>query len=621
MIVEKLKDPSKKEKYLPFLKEIVEYTYKGIREYRAKELALPAQLRLPYTFEEKNRRNEITKYIIANCKRFYISKDKSLQQSIIEELEKEGIDASIAIQTINYYCGVTNVDNPKEVQKNIGKLVKTATRIINENQLLDTYGNPIDEKTIERALDGEYKLKRVYYVDEPSIDLYQLLLNININLIKNNLLQNEEMYQLLLDIMTKKKLHALPEELKGLIKECRISDDYTNIASFINFFVPILESERKRLASIGKRPEDALTGLASILTRAETYSSLSSVYSQILGDTDAKLIKANPGPNSAHNKIENNGRLKEAVELTMQNFKRQQITIPPFDETFTLNDDKKLNVIVGNFTDPSNLTHGERTGACMRIGGVGETLFQFCLTNPNGFHIRFEDPETHEYISRVSGFRNGNTIFLNELRYSCNPDKYTDMDIVEACKKAAVRLIELSKDSPAPIENVVIAYQYAMTKSIETTVPFHIKDNKEGLPKFYSDVGSDGVVLATTAKDSPIVPIDFDKSKVPTYQPVRPKIRFLRESPELIGRINRVASIKAVLNGTNYEDLDSLHFEDGILYGIVSDDWYVYLDESGNIMGDYIDIDPRAKEEFLVHIEKLEQMISKDEIRRETYAL
>ena len=32
-----------------------------------------------------------------------------------------------------------------------------------------------------------------------------------------------------------------------------------------------------------------------------------------------------------------------------------------------------------------NLTYGERTGACMRIGGAGKSLYNFCLKDENGF--------------------------------------------------------------------------------------------------------------------------------------------------------------------------------------------------------------------------------------------
>ena len=114
-----------------------------------------------------------------------------------------------------------------------------------------------------------------------------------------------------------------------------------------------------------------------------------------------------------------------------------------------------MHVVVGNFTHPSNLTHGERTGACMRIGGAGKSLFDFCLEDDNGFHIRFVNPKTGKFVSRVSGFRNGNTVFLNELRFS-EDSEYTNKDVVEACKLIARELIEVSKESELPIDNVVV---------------------------------------------------------------------------------------------------------------------------------------------------------------------
>ncbi len=617
-VIEKIADPNKRQKYLPFLKEIVDYYHNKGKEEHAKEITLGAQLDLPYNFEEKNKRNEINKYLLIHSNELYLPDGVLLEDAIFANLMKENIPLSLATDILSYYRGNKNLSHSiDEIKANFGTFMKVAFKTIKGVSLRKSTSEILDENELIKALDLSYALKRIYYIPEPKIDPYQILLNLNINLLKNGLLQNEEMYNLLVEIMKKKKLHLLPANLEDLLDECHISSDFTNIASFINFFIPILESERKRLSGAGKNPHDALTGLASILTQAETYSSLSSVYSQILGDKDAKLIKANPGPNSAYNKLENNGRLKEAVKLTVQNFKRQEITVPPFDETFTLANGKSLDVIVGNFTDPSNLTHGERTGACMRIGGVGETLFDFCLTNPNGFHIRFEDPETHEYISRVSGFRNGNTVFLNELRYSCNTKKYDNLDVVEACKKAAERIIELSKTSPCPIENVVISEYYAMKDAQSEIVDFHIRDNKQGLPKFYSDIGSAGIVLATTAVDKTFVPIDFNKANVPTYQPVRSKVRSFHGNSELVNRINRVASIKAILNGANYEELDCLKFEDGLVYGIVSDDWYIYVDDNLSIHYDYIPLDPRAKQEFTRYMVIIEQMIKRNEIQKE----
>ena len=63
----------------------------------------------------------------------------------------------------------------------------------------------------------------------------------------------------------------------------------------------------------------------------------------------------------------------------------------------------------------------------MRSFGKGDNLFRFCNLDPRGFHITFTDEEGN-YLSRVSGFRNGNTVFLNELRYSVD-GRYSNEDV------------------------------------------------------------------------------------------------------------------------------------------------------------------------------------------------
>ena len=498
--------------------------------------------------------------------------------------------------------------------------VGVANRVVRKEPYYNFGRTPINEDELAEEIADEFAIKRQYFVSKLKSNPYRILSCLNLDLVRNNVLSNDEMYEKLKEIMHKKKLHLLPDYYGPLIEKCGISSDLSNIASFIIFFPTIIESERRKLIAAGKSPDDALIGLSSILINADTYSSVSSVYSQILGDKDAKLIKANEGPNEARLKTKNNERLNEAIQYTKSNFTRREITIPTFDEKVMIDSPKghkSLEAVVGNFTDPCNLTHGERTGACMRIGGVGESLFKFCLTNKNGFHIRFEDPETHEYISRVSGFRNGNTVFLNELRYSTHPEKYTDGDVVAACTEVARRLIEKSKDSGCPIENVVIAKEYALESTKEKIVQFDIKSNKEGLPKFYSDIGTSGVVLATTGKDGPITKVNLDNSDVPTYETCRGRVCFSSDQNELFGRINRVASIKTLLSGVPLEDIDSMDFPDGILCGIYSDDWYIYVDENKEIHYDVIEEDKRAKKELEENLERVDELIRKTELENE----
>ena len=259
-------------------------------------------------------------------------------------------------------------------------------------------------------------------------------------------------------------------------------------------------------------------------------------------------------------------------------------------------DSKKLRAVVGNFTHPANLTMGERTGACMRIGGVGDSLFDFVLENKNGFHIRFEDPESGEFISRVSGFRNGNTVFLNELRYSCNPASYTNADVVEVCKKVAEMLVEKSKDSTCPIDNVVLHHAYATEGLSVTETHFDITDNREGLPVFYCDIKDKGIVLASNGE--PFTKINFDKSQVPTYEPAREECYQMTDTNKLRILINRVHAIKYALNGISYEYIAPIDFEKGLYYGIANQDFYIYIDNEGNIFEEIINVDPRAQIEL-----------------------
>ena len=168
-------------------------------------------------------------------------------------------------------------------------------------------------------------------------------------------------------------------------------------------------------------------------------------------------------------------------------------------------------------------------------------------------------------------------------------------------------LIEQSKNSPCPIENVVIHRAYATLEMDAPMENLGVDNIKEGLPQFYTDVGRSAIILATSAKQDKFVPLNFDKTNVPTYQPLREKPRVAKTIHEASNKINRVNSVKRLLAGENYEYIEPYQFSNGLIYAIVSNDWYIYVDEKGNIIKDFIDIDPRAKEELaaaLIEVEK-----------------
>ncbi len=620
MVCQKIQDPNKRNKYLPILREAVYYHIEKVANSKKAEIEYGRELNLPYDFEPKNVQTVMYKYIIKNSNYCYLDKQR-LDDYIIKKCIEAGMEERIAYDCMNYYThgkGFMSDERCLAAKKRIKDFITIARKIIDEHQNKIIYkntGKSISEskKEIIKEMDRLNLLQRIYRVPEQQ-DIYMILRKLNIRLISNKILTNPELYEKLKEIIQKRKLHLFPDVFKDLLEKAKIELSYEDFAEFINYFAVIFEDYEREKKANNKNSEEEMSMLY-ILSSIQYYASCSSVYAQVLTPEDAKLIKTNPGPNSASSKIENDERSKEAVEWTVSNFRRKKVTIPTFDENITLSTEKKktINVIVGNFTDHTNVTHGERTGACMRIGGVGEDLFYFALKNDNGFHIRFEDPETHEYVSRITGFRNGNTVVLNQLRHS-KSSKYTDEDLMQFSKMVAEMLIEKSKNSSRPIENVVIDRRYGF----ETySGPFQSLGNvnlREGYTEIYSDTEpSNCIVLATSSKTSSFVPVDTSKSNIPSYPTCRGKIKYSNNIEEIKINYNRILAVKRLLDGVPLEELDVLTLPNNIISAIVSDDWIILINNQKELQYILIEEDPRAKEELLDYLERVKEKIQNNE--------
>ena len=134
----------------------------------------------------------------------------------------------------------------------------------------------------------------------------------------------------------------------------------------------ILNSE-----SILKDLNNQNVSMMSILEVADLKSKLYKVYEKLLGKENFKYLNLNPPENRAYSPRAR--RRSVAIKDLVNIINRKYVTVPTFDETIELKNHKKINIVCGNFSNPINLTYGERTGSCMRIGGQGEDLYQFCL--------------------------------------------------------------------------------------------------------------------------------------------------------------------------------------------------------------------------------------------------
>lgn len=576
-----------------------------------------ASLKIPYELEGKSTKNEVEKYLIRNCRNIWVHKQghNSLRGLILNEMVNQGVDGSLALETIEYYSGDLETASD-EVKKNVGLLFKVATKIIRELDEYDfDFTNSICNNfhDVIKRLDNEDKIKRVYNPSDIDVDIFPILSNLDIKSIKENILNNEKNYLKLLDIMYKTKPHLLEPEFLNFIEknELPITDDLSDLAYFISYFGDIMEKELKD-------KDDFSYKISDVLNQSGVYAIIGSPYYLALGE-DAQLIKKNPKPNPAYTKTKKNQRLKEAVDYTIKCFKRDEVLIPSFDEVYELEDNKKIECIVANFTAPCNLTHGERTGACMRIGGAGEQLFDFCINNKAGFHIRFENPETHEYVSRVSGFRNGNSVFLNQLRESKVND-YSSEDLYKSTKWIAEQLIELTKNTDNPIENVFVTTDYAISDIKVEKIELNGKKVKEGLGSVYTDYDtSSATVLATTAEKD-YKPIRTGNKNIKPFKPVRSKPRESKKIKEATSRVNRVKAMNQLFSGVELSDIVGDDFKNGIIYIMSTDDWYIYVTENLQIVSEYLATSEEARIECDLYKGIITQQIQLGKIKEVNYA-
>ena len=278
-----------------------------------------------------------------------------------------------------------------------------------------------------------------------------------------------------------------------------------------------------------------------------------------------------------------NDRLKQTEMLMKQMYERKYTTVPPMDKNVLLSSGKEMNIVIGNTTNTMNLTYGERTEACLRIGGAFAKLFNFCIENENGFHIRFSNPQTNTFVSRVSGIRNGNTLFLNELRESVDKT-YNNEEIIEALKIICRDIIEESKKSNYPIDNVVITSDYALSEHSDEEQDLKLNGNKLAVYELPTniDLNGTGIILVTSNQDNSLVPYKFDSENIPRYACQRDKIKIYKGS-QATSRIIQLHMISSLLEGI---PLDKMNIEDKKDYElcISGEDWYIAQTKENKIL-------------------------------------
>ena len=576
-----------------------------------------------------DRLKEITsQYINLNIEDYKVKRKKEIYDKNILNIDKK-IDRNFLIKHVlennnkdtlinlirRFYADRLTPDIESALEcritdpKNAPKEVKVHFKDIN-NIFVDLYNNHYRELCELFKID---ELKEIKYDENIMIDnspVINLLFSTNnLNEICHLCLKSDTLkYNKVIDLIREYHLMGLDNNFSKLFEEIGITfssyDVITNISKVAN------KLEKTDIKGMK---------LFDVLNLVTPTGELE----ELIGKENASLIVRNPTPNAAS--LSNNTRIGMVCGYINKMYERRGVNIPPIDTNYTLDSGKKMDVQVGNFTNPINLTYGERTGACMRIGGAGSKLFDFCLENKAGFHIRFSS-ESGEFVSRVSGFRVGNTLFLNELRDSVSKD-FNNQDVIEACQRIAKDIIAESKKSEYPIENVVVSDDFVL-KGSKSFINLDVSLAKDGVkaPGYYDVKPERCILLATSNSDSTREFVPFKDTPMPEYDVLRDKVQYMSDSDEIKSSINRIHMISEVLDGK--ELLDLSHFEEDedkkYIGAFVGEDFYVAIDKDGKIE-DYImpnskDME-RANKEALESLNKLKDAISRIAIEDKAMAM
>lgn len=563
------------------------------QEYIMKKRELFVKDKLDVVFDEigvnkKVEKNTYKKKMIEISSEFDI---RFLFQSIPEKYltaeEKELVgNRALLDRLIKFKKEHTPLEDPSEK-----KYLKIFESLFNK-----AYEYKYDPKKFE----GMEGLSYSYYPIEPSVEwLLGIIVECNVPQVVDKVINDKETYTKLVAFIQKYKMLGWDKTFQVFGPRAEVEFTEGTMASIIsNFYIISAIAEEK----------DA--NLTQFIDYANCYDSMSKTYSYILGRDNYRAIAANEGKNKAD--MSKSERLSRVPRLIQGMYAREEITTPPIDKTYETIDGKKINVVLGNSTNMINLSYGERTNSCLRIGGAFNNLFEFCIHDKNGFHVRFTDPETGEFISRVSGIRNGNTIFFNELRDSENPN-YNNEQIIEVLNQLSNELIEMTKDEDCPIDNVVITYDYAMRDYEQSAVPTGLKDYPNAFYGKRFNIPFDGkfVLLKSTSPIGELVPYEFGADLARTYETQRDKVVTLT-SPELAyEKVVQLQLIDSVLKGYEIDEL-TINVPNNIDMCIAGEDWCIYKDNEGNIHQFVVEMSKhknRALEEMKVALEQMKTMM------------
>lgn len=199
--------------------------------------------------------------------------------------------------------------------------------------------------------------------------------------------------------------------------------------------------------------------------------------------------------------------------------------------------------------------------------------------------------------------------FLNELRNSVC-DGISDYDVLLACKEISQMLIDKSRESDYPIENVVAHNAYILGGT-KTDVSFDDTFIKGIDAPRYVDIRPDNcILLATAGAGGKVVP--FDKKKpMESYPVLREKVRYTDNSLEIQTMIDKIKLLNKVLGDEDVSDFVYDTTSEYIL-AYIGEDFCIAINKNCEVETYTVNrgfADERRKSEINDSYEKIKEML------------
>lgn len=221
----------------------------------------------------------------------------------------------------------------------------------------------------------------------------KLFLNDNIYNSLKGLIINEGLYQFcLLQVVGTDKLKEFPfDRIKTFISDVEMHDLIQKFGSIAGMF------------DLAELNIDNLDEILEVKKMFE-YGNIKQIC--LLGKDVIKKIHNDSGYTFASA----SKRIDVACDLLSNAVSKNSSTVP-----YINGECGKYKYSMYDSTDETLLTAGIDTEACFRCSGHDNDFLHYCALDKNGFVIKLIDKEGN-FIARASGFRNGNGVYINQLR-------------------------------------------------------------------------------------------------------------------------------------------------------------------------------------------------------------